>query len=48
MKVQTPDRRHAAVGNPVEPIFGKLKEWARTLKRQSLVVYSAARDSRAP
>lgn len=29
-------------------IFGKLKEWARTLKRQSLVVYFAARDPRTP
>jgi uncharacterized membrane protein YkvA (DUF1232 family) len=32
----------------VDPIFGKLKQWALTLKRQSLVVYFAARDSRTP
>jgi uncharacterized membrane protein YkvA (DUF1232 family) len=32
----------------VERIFAKLKEWARTLKRQSLVVYFAARDPRTP
>src|SRR4029450_414488 len=32
----------------VERIFGKLKEWARALKRQSLVVYFAARDPRTP
>ena len=32
----------------MQPIFAKLKEWARTLKRQSLIVYFAARDPRTP
>lgn len=32
----------------VERIFGRLKDWARTLKRQSLIVYFAARDPRTP
>lgn len=32
----------------MRPVFDKLKDWARTLKRQSLVVYFAARDPRTP
>jgi uncharacterized membrane protein YkvA (DUF1232 family) len=32
----------------VRRIFSKVEEWARTLKRQSLVVHFAARDPRTP
>jgi uncharacterized membrane protein YkvA (DUF1232 family) len=32
----------------VERILERLKEWARSLKRQSLMVYFAARDARTP